>query len=135
MLASMDPGGSAADPHGIQERVRAALREALSARDKVAVSALRSALAAIGNAEAVPAQRIRAAGGTSEHFAGAVAGLGTAETERRSLTEAEVSAIIQDEVESARSPLWATNGAGHDDQAGRLRREADVLTVVLRNQL
>src|SRR5260370_26885041 len=36
MLASMNPGGSAADPHGIQERVPPAPRDALSPRDKLA---------------------------------------------------------------------------------------------------
>ena len=38
----------------VRDRLGRALRDALKARDQVAASALRSALAAIGNAEAVP---------------------------------------------------------------------------------
>jgi hypothetical protein len=45
-----------------RERLQAALREALKARDKVAVPALRSALAAIDNAGAVPPGPAPAAG-------------------------------------------------------------------------
>ena len=41
-------------PSGIVERLRTALTGALSARDTVAAAALRSALGAIANAEAVP---------------------------------------------------------------------------------
>jgi hypothetical protein len=39
----------------VETRLRAALRDALKSRDVVAAFAVRSALAAIGNAEAVPA--------------------------------------------------------------------------------
>ena len=39
----------------VETRLRAALREALRTRDVVAAFAIRSALGAIGNAEAVPA--------------------------------------------------------------------------------
>lgn len=37
----------------LQARLRVALREAMKAKDAVAISALRSALSAVGNAEAV----------------------------------------------------------------------------------
>jgi hypothetical protein len=43
------------DQGDIEARLRAALRDAMKARDLVAAFALRSALGAIGNAEAVPA--------------------------------------------------------------------------------
>jgi hypothetical protein len=46
----------------VETRLRAALREAMKSRDVVAASAVRSALAAIGNAGAVPpepADRLR----------------------------------------------------------------------------
>jgi uncharacterized protein len=67
-----------------QARLRAALTDALRGQDRVAVSALRSALSAIGNAEAVsplPDQ----AGPSSSYFGGAR--LGSA---RRLRAEAEV---------------------------------------------
>jgi len=44
------------------EHLRLALREALKARDMIAVSALRSALASIDNAGAVPAQPLAGSG-------------------------------------------------------------------------
>ena len=47
---------------GTRQRLQLALGEALRARDKVATSALRSALAAIDNASAVPAAPAPAAG-------------------------------------------------------------------------
>jgi hypothetical protein len=67
-------------------RLRLALTAALRARDMTAVAALRSALAAIGNAEAVPvppassgaasAAGASAAGRGSSHVAGAAAAAG-----------------------------------------------------------
>jgi uncharacterized protein len=56
-------------------RLRAALADALRRRDRAAVSALRSALSAIGNAEAVSPPPATAGTG-SERIAGAAAGLG-----------------------------------------------------------
>jgi uncharacterized protein len=44
----------------VPDRLRAALRAALKARDTAAAAALRSALAAIGNAEALPAPTTQA---------------------------------------------------------------------------
>ena len=41
------------DPDQVRQRLRESLKVALNARDKVAVAALRSALSAIDNAEAV----------------------------------------------------------------------------------
>jgi uncharacterized protein YqeY len=125
----------AADRGGIQERLRAALRDSLSARDTVAVSALRSALAAIGNAGAVPALQDGSAGAGSEHFAGAVTGLGAAEAERRSLTEAQIAAIVQDEIGERQVAAEGYEHSGHGDQAGRLRREAAVLVAATSDQL
>ena len=61
-------------PDDIMTRLRWALGAALKARDAGAVSALRSAMSAIGNAEAV-APTARPAGTSSAHFAGTVAGL------------------------------------------------------------
>src|ERR1035437_10610742 len=58
-------------------------------RDRIAVSALRSALSAISNAEAIsPPPAVAGAG--SPHIAGAVAGLDAGEAQRRALSAAEV---------------------------------------------
>jgi hypothetical protein len=95
----------------------------------VAVSALRSALAAVGNAEAVPASHGGAGGGTGAHFAGAGTGLGAAEVVRRRLTQTEVAAIIQGEVDERLAAAAGYERSGHDNQATRLRREADILAL------
>jgi hypothetical protein len=95
----------------------------MKARDQQTVAALRSALAAIDNAEAVevtstppPAQPgpppEREGAGTPESatpvagagsVAGAVIGVGAGEVERRSLTVGEMEAIVQREVAERRT--------------------------------
>jgi uncharacterized protein len=115
----------------IQARLRAALTEALSSRDAVAVGAIRSALSAIANAEAIPPPAIRPRPGSSEHVAGAVAGLGAAEAARRQLSEADISAILSAEISDRRTAADDYDRLGRGDQSARLRREASVLTGLL----
>ena len=115
----------------IRQRLQLALREALKARDTIATSALRSALAAIDNAGAVPPAPAPAAGAGGPHVAGAVAGLGAAEAERRSLTAAEVEEIVRAEVAERQATARDYGQTGHADHAGRLRREAQVLLSVI----
>jgi uncharacterized protein YqeY len=110
-----------------------ALRSAMRARDAEAVSALRTALAAVANAEAVDAGDgavTRSAPG-SEHVAGAALGVGAAETARRELSATDVRRIVEGEV---RERLDAAADHGAADQpayAERLRREAAALQEVL----
>jgi hypothetical protein len=119
---------SAAD---VQARLQRALRAALQARDPAAVSALRSARAAIGNAEAVAAPPGPPAPGGNRHFAGAVEGLGAAEAPRRALTGAEALQIISAEISERREAADLYERAGHADRAARLRGEANALMAVL----
>jgi uncharacterized protein YqeY len=116
---------------GTRQRLQLALGEALRARDQVATSALRSALAAIDNASAVPAAPTPAAGAGGPHFAGTVAGLGAGEAERRRLTEAEAEQIVRAEVAERQAAARDYDQTGHADQAGRLRREVQVLLSVI----
>jgi uncharacterized protein len=118
---------------GTRQRLQLALGEALRTRDTVATSALRSALAALDNASAVPAAPAPAAGaGTGgPHFAGSVAGLGAGEAERRRLTEAEAEQIVRAEVTERQAAARDYDQTGHADQAGRLRQEAQVLLSVI----
>ena len=74
---SPEPGHDAG-PRALRDALRRDLASAMKAREPDAVSALRTAIAAIDNAEAVPAPDERAAT-TSGHIAGARAGLGAAE--------------------------------------------------------
>jgi uncharacterized protein len=115
----------------------------MKARDQRAVSALRSALAAIDNAKAVgsgAAAAVHAAGAaetagagetTEARIAGAVVGVGAAEVERRTLTPAEVQAIVRGEVAERRTAAEAYARAGQTGYAERLRAEAEVLSASL----
>ena len=121
-----------ADNEGaIRQRLASALTAALKGRDKIAVSALRSALAAIDNASAVPAGPAPAASTGGPHFAGAIAGLGAAEAERRYLGEAEIEEIVRTEVAERETAALAYEQAGHREQAERLRQAAAVLMAAI----
>ena len=112
------------------ERLQHALRAALKARDPAAVAAFRSALAAIGNAEALPAPAAPAKT-VSQYLAGSVAGLGAAEASRRVLSETEMAAIVSAEIAERRTAADQYQHGGHADRANLLRREADALAAVV----
>jgi uncharacterized protein len=117
-------------PDDIRTRLRRALGVALKARDAGAVSALRSAMSAIGNAEAVdPASR--PAGTGSAHFAGTVAGLGAGEAQRRLLTEADAEAIVRHEAAEREAAVGEYERGGRAAEAARLREGARALMAVL----
>jgi uncharacterized protein YqeY len=106
-----------------------ALRPAMKARDAAAVAAVRSALAAIANAEAVDVpQPEPAAGG---RIAGAALGLGAAEAERRELSEADIAGIVGTEITEREQAAGQYAAAGRDERAQRLRAEAAALRAVL----
>jgi uncharacterized protein len=125
VFRTMDTGGDT-----IQARVQVALRAAMKAKDTLAVSALRSVLAAIGNAEAVPPQE-RASPGGSQHVAGGAAGLGAAEAERRRLRRDETAGIVRDEISDRQAAARQYEAAGHPERAARLRREAQAIQDAL----
>jgi len=112
-------------------RLRLALRAALAARDMVAVSALRSALAAIGSAEAVDPGPAVAVTGDNPHVAGAVAGAGAGEAPRRSLSAAEIDQILRAEISERQAAAREYEHLGRAGQARRLRNEARVLLSAL----
>jgi uncharacterized protein len=129
----------------LRERLSRALPVAMKARDRLAVAALRSALAAIANAEAVGPSRAPPQAGHPEPpgsegglpappgpggdppFAGTVAGLGAAEVERRSLTGAHMEEIVRAEIADRETAAAEYERAGQLEHAGRLRGEAKVL--------
>jgi uncharacterized protein len=130
----------------VRARLRLALTDALRARDIIAVSALRSALGAIGNAEAVAAETVAAEpvdteavaagpapapGPGSPYVAAAAVGLGATEARRRSLSTAETEQIVRAEAGERQRAAREYERAGHADQADRLRREARVLISVV----
>ncbi len=111
----------------MRERLQAALTVAMRARDVVAVSALRTALGAIANAEAVQVGPTDAAALFDGPIAGAVAGLGAGDVPRRALSEDDVREIVRRHVSERRELAAEFERAGRRDQGERLRAEADAL--------
>jgi uncharacterized protein YqeY len=112
------PGGSS---ETVRDRLRRALPEAIKARDSVAVSALRSALAAIENAEAVDVAR------PQRGWSPAPFGSGANEVERRRLTQVEMAGIVRAEAADRRVAAAEYERAGEREHAQRLRAEAEIL--------
>jgi uncharacterized protein YqeY len=121
----------------VRGRLQQALRAAMKARDAVAVSALRSVLAAIANAEAVPPPAGSPSDGSSpavtgnQYVAGSTAGLAATEAGRRELTGEEFAGIVWAEVAERRAAARQYHAAGQAEQAERLLREAQVIEELL----
>lgn len=109
----------------LRDRMRADLLAARKARDADAVTALRTALAELDNAEAVAPSAIDDPG--SEHVAGATAGVGSSEAERRELALPQVRALLRSQVEERTTEAARYDDLGRPDDAERLRREAAAL--------
>ena len=103
----------------------------MKTRDSIAVSALRSGLAAIANAEAVDAASVTPRVTDETEFAGAVTGLGAGDVPRRDLSEADVRAILRTEISDRRATAAEYERLDQAEQAARLRAEADVLSAHL----
>jgi uncharacterized protein len=101
---------------------------ALKARDDVAVAALKSAVSAIDNAQAVDVPPEAASGG---RIAKSRLGVGSAEAPRRRLTRGEVIAVLRREIEEKTAAAGQYERAARVTEAARLRREADVLRPFL----
>lgn len=110
-----------------RDRLRFALREAMAARDKVSVRALRSALSAIDNAAAVEASR----GPSPESAHVTIVGLGAGDVARLVLDEQDVVAIVHGEVEEYLRLAAEYRRFGRDEAASALAAEAAVLARYL----
>jgi uncharacterized protein YqeY len=98
----------------------------MKARDRVAVTALRSALAAIDNAEAV--------GGTPTKglaIERSPLGVGAAELPRRELTAGQVEEIVRAEVAEREDAALGYEQRGQAERAAQLRAEVAVLVQAL----
>lgn len=114
----------------LRQRLTTALRE----RDKPIAAAMRSAIAALENAEAVPASPGLGAA-TSRHIAGAAMGVGAAEAERLSLDEATESAVLRAEVDGLLEAAREYESLGHGDRAVEARTSATELSNVVHSAL
>jgi uncharacterized protein YqeY len=119
------------DIPGIESRLRDALKQSMRARDKAAVSALRTALAAIDNAGAVEVADAPASLSGDEHVAGSRLGVGAAEAGRRELTEGDLEALVRAEVTERETTATEYERHGEHGRAAGLRHEASVLAGVL----
>ena len=112
---------------------RTTLRDALPAarkdRDTARVSALRSALSAIDNAETPDDARVDAP--SSGTIAGGVVGLGAAEVARRELSDAQIRGLVRAGVDEPLTAARDFTAAGHTERAATLRAEAAVLSDLL----
>lgn len=110
----------------MRDDLQSALTEAMKARDLTAVGALRSALAAIGNAEALPITVLPAAGAIE-----AAVGLGAAEAERLLLSDDQQRQVVQAEIDERVSAIADYDHHGRSDAAEKLRHEVAALQAVL----
>lgn len=116
------PASSDAD---LRARLRRALTTAMRARDADTLLAVRSAIAAIDNAEAVPVEAAPAAGAIEN----AAVGVGAAEAQRRVVPPTEQEALVRAEIDERIAAAERLR-----DQPGRsaaLRAGADALQRVL----
>jgi hypothetical protein len=117
-------------PQALRDTLRRDLASAMKARELDAVSALRTAIAAIDNAEAVPVPETSQAT-TSGHIAGARAGVGAAEAVRRDLSENQQQAILRDQVTGCTAEADRYEALGQPDAARRLRSQGLLLAAYL----
>ena len=110
-------------------KLRDALLAARKDRDTTRTSALRSALAAIDNAETPDGVQLDAP--SSGTIAGGVVGLGAAEVARRQLSDEQIRELLRAEVDERLSAADEFTAGGHAERATTLREEAGVLTDLL----
>jgi uncharacterized protein len=116
----------------LRARMRQALLEAMRARDKAAVSALRATLAALDNAEAVP---VDGAGTRGLAIEQSPIGAGATEAARRELSERDAADIVRAEATERLEAAAQLTAPAHADRATRLRAEAAVLSRFLDDDL
>ena len=102
-----------------RDRLSAALKDALKARDVNAMSALRSALGAIANAEAVP--------GSGGRSLSPKIGVGVGDVARRHLSGADLIHIVEGEIAQHLNAASDYVRLGRADEAAALREQAAIL--------
>jgi hypothetical protein len=115
--------------------LRSRLTLAMRQRDREATAVLRSAIAAIENAEAVPVPATQAPPGTSSttsaRVSGSALGIGATEAERRVLDAATERAVVRAEVASLCEAEQAYAAAGDSSRAQSASAGAALLHAVL----
>ncbi|KQX65286.1 hypothetical protein [Streptomyces sp. Root1310] len=96
----------------------------MRARDKAAVSALRTTLAALDNAEAAPVREAELRGLALEQ---SPVGAGATEVARCALSEQGVLAVVRAEADERLAAAAQLTAPAHAERAALLRAEAAVL--------
>ncbi|HEV7420419.1 MAG TPA: glutamyl-tRNA amidotransferase [Mycobacterium sp.] len=112
-----------------RQTLRAQLMAARKDHDATRVSALRSALSTIDNAETPDAGHLDVP--TSGTIAGSVAGLGAAEVPRRLLTDAEIRTLLRADIDDRLLAAEQIDAGGQSERATAIRAEAAVLVDLL----
>lgn len=116
----------------LPQRLRDDLTTALRARDRRTIRVLRTALAAIANAEARPHVAEPLSLHSESPIAGATSGLAATEVDRRELGDAEIRAILAAERDERLTSAGDLAAHGAHEPAEELRTEAALLDGYLR---
>ena len=100
----------------MEDRLRAALKEAMKSRDPIATATIRSALGAIDNAGSVRVDDLDLPQ-RSGHIAGSVKGLGAGDVPRMEIDDQQLIEIVQAQVTSREGAADEYEGLGRVDQA------------------
>ena len=115
----------------IEQGLQAELAAAMRRRDSAVVAVLRSALAALANAQAPPDDAPTMAAAGSEHVAGATPGLGSTEHDRLVLDESDRRAVLAAEAAELAGHVERLTRLCRVDEADGARRGLRVLAGVL----
>ena len=110
--------------------LRADLVVAMNARHSETVALLRTVIAAIDNAQSVEMPTTPTVPGGA-HIAGAQPGVGSTEAARRVLSDADVRALLQAQIDERKSDAERYEAYGKPDTAAWLHREADALRAYI----
>lgn len=110
----------------LRTRLRRDLRRAMKTQRRDEMAVLRMLIGAIDNAESVE-DTSPAPWTSSTHVAAALRGLRAGEAGRRSLSELEVRRIVDSELWERGAQAERLEMLGRDEEAARLRFEADVI--------
>jgi len=105
----------------LKERLRADLKAAMQARAVGEVGVLRTLIAALDNAEAVPGE------GVQDYWAPRALGDPSGEVPRRELDGEAVEHVLQGEIDVRLAAAADYERHGREGDAGRLRDEADLI--------
>ncbi|MDT5006053.1 MAG: uncharacterized protein QOJ24_3229 [Mycobacterium sp.] len=109
--------------------LRASLLAARKKRDPTRVTALRSVLSAIDNAETP--DTVVVTGRTNGAVAGAVAGVGSTEVARRDLSDEQIRALVRSEIDERLSAADQFIAGGHFARAEAMHAEVAILSDLL----